>query len=392
MSPPNSSISSSEVAPPQQRRRGLLLAGWTILFLVLLDIAVNLAFAYPDDPKNVNPGRTRLYFDYGRSMEGRLRRETRVDPAATAPITLAGWYDPLVAASRPAKPSGRMITIYGNSNSVRLADALQRSSRMFSARSVAGPGAPANWAYGAFLRDKDKTKGQAVVLTIMPSNLAMIRTMSAMTWNQSFAMPYTSDVFSVRNGKLIRQRPPYENFWGYTDALYNEPKWQGVLEQFAAHDPFFDPLLFRQTFLDNSTLVRLLRRGWAQHRDLDVRAHSLSRAGFNPSDDAVRIANLIVAEFAANARAEGLVPVIYIVNNLGYGDQMYQALQFTLDQQGIPTLSSHTLIDPNDPRNYLPDTHFTEANDLRMAQALDQLVQTELAKQAERNQGRGLAR
>src|SRR3546814_20927421 len=51
------------------------------------------------NPRNLSPSRLALYFDYGRSMEGRLRRATRSDPDATAPITLAGWYEPLTARS-----------------------------------------------------------------------------------------------------------------------------------------------------------------------------------------------------------------------------------------------------------------------------------------------------
>ena len=166
-----------------------------------------------------SPFELQLYFDYGQSVERRLRRITRADPAKTGPITLAGWYDPLEVVERDEKPSGQTITIYGNSQSVRLADALQASSSRFNARSVAAPGSRLNWGYGAFIRDAGNKETEAVVLTVMPSNLPWLGAVSAMTWNQSFAMPFTSDTFTIENGQLQRTKPPYESFAEYTDVF-----------------------------------------------------------------------------------------------------------------------------------------------------------------------------
>ena len=374
-----SSSTSNSDRSSRSWRRGLKLTGWAAAFLVLFDIGVNLLFAYPQDPQNLNPNRLQLYFDYGRSMEGRLRRATRRDPAQTAPITLAGWYEPITAVQRADKPGGKTITLYGNSQTVRLAEALQKVSPRYSARTVAGPGSTANWGYGAFLRDKNASASEAVVLTIMPSNLPMITTMSAMTWNMSFAMPYTADGFSLSGGRLVRHVPPYESFEEYVQTLEDEDSWQAALEVFRRHDPFYDSFLLEQTPLDHSTLVRLARRGWAQRRDGKVRAQSLRRGGqLQNEDESIRIANAIIAAFAKDAREAGLLPVIYIVNSRGYGDQMYRVLEKTLRKNKIPHLSTHFLLDPNDPRNYLPDNHFTDANDLVLARAMARLLENNL--------------
>ena len=374
-----SSSTSNSDRSSRSWRRGLKLTGWAAAFLVLFDIGVNLLFAYPQDPQNLNPNRLQLYFDYGRSMEGRLRRATRLDPTQTAPITLAGWYEPITAVQRADKPGGKTITLYGNSQTVRLAEALQKVSPRYSARTIAGPGSTANWGYGAFLRDKNASASEAVVLTIMPSNLPMITTMSAMTWNMSFAMPYTADGFSLSGGRLVRHVPPYESFEEYVQTLEDEDSWQAALEVFRRHDPFYDSFLLEQTLLDHSTLVRLARRGWAQRRDGKVRAQSLRRGGqLQNEDESIRIANAIIAAFAKDAREAGLLPVIYIVNSRGYGDQMYRVLEKTLRKNKIPHLSTHFLLDPNDPRNYLPDNHFTDANDLVLARAMARLLEDNL--------------
>lgn len=351
---------------------------WALLWLVVIDVAANLAFAYPADVKNVNPGRLQLFFDYGRSMEGRLRRMTRADPAQTAPITLAGWYQPQVAVDRPAKPGGTRVTIYGMSHAVRLADALQRTSQRFSARSVGAPGATTNWSFGAYRRDAHRRESKVAVLAIMSSTLPNITSMTPMTWNISFPLPYTEDRYVLTGGKLGVVRPPYESFADYVATLNDPARWAAALRLFKRYDPSYDAFLLERTPLDHSTLVRMVRRAWSNRRDREASDKVLTARGFNADSEAVRLANAIVAAFAAQARAEGQVPVIYVVNNYGYGDQLRRALQATLDRDHIPYLSSDSVVNPNDPSNYLSDTHFTDANDDRLAVALDRLMTDQL--------------
>lgn len=352
---------------------------FVLLWLVVLDVGANIAFAYPADVRNVNPGRLQLFFDYGRSMEGRLRRMTRADPAATAPITLAGWYRPLKAIDRPGKPGGTIVSVYGMSHAVRLADALERVSDRYSARSIGAPGATTNWSFGAYRRDTHKAGSKVAVLAIMSSTLPNITSMTPMTWNISFPLPYTEDRYILDGGRLRVVRPPYDSFTGYVATLNDKAKWRAALALFRRYDPSYDRFLLEATPLDRSTLVRMARRAWSNRRDRDAAGDVLTARGFNADSEQVRVANAIIAAFAADARAHGQLPVIYIVNNYGYGDQLRRALQATLDRDRIPYLSSDTVVNPNDPANYLPDTHFTDANDDRLAQALDQLIGEQLA-------------
>ena len=41
----------------------------------------------------------------------------------------------------------------------------------------------------------------------------------------------------------------------------------------------------------------------------------------------------------------------------------------------IPYLSSDAIVSPNDPRGYLPDSHFTNENDDKLARALDRILE-----------------
>lgn len=374
MNPPSSSISSSEPAPVRPWRHTLVMLGWVALALIVIDVLINILFRYPSDPRDINPSRMALYFDYGRSTEGKLRRMTRPDPAKTAPITLSGWYSPIVANDYTARGDGGIVTIYGMSHSVRLAEALERRSTRYTARSVGAPGATANWAYGAFLRDRGGGKSKAVVLSLMSLNLPMITTMSAMTWNVSFPMPYTADRFFMAGNSLKVWHAPYESFPDYVQTAADPQKWKAARETFRAHDSKYDPFLMEESILDHSALVRLIRRSYGQSVERRARSGVLDGKGFNPESEEIRIANAIVRDFATQARADGMIPVIFLVNNLGYSDTLYRAVRPTLERYSIPYLSSHTVISPADPRGYLPDSHFTDANDDRLALALEAVI------------------
>lgn len=382
------STSSSEI------RRGLgrqwrftpLLAiiGWAIAGLAAIDILVGLAFRYPTDP-TTPPSRLQSFFEYGRSTESSLKRMTRPDASQSAPITLSGWYEPLsvteverqpgTTASRASKP---IITIYGGSHSVRLANALGRVSQDLAWRSVGAPGATSNWSYGAFLRDRDGVgKSEAVVLTFNTNLLPAITSFSPAMWNFDSPMPYAADRFYLKNGQLKVIPPPYGSFKEYQRTLSNPQKWSQVVSFFARNDPLFSSLTFRSNILENSALIRIMRRAYNTRRHKEIEQAVFSRTEFNPESEAIQVARAIIGDFATRARAEGKTPVIFLVNDFGYSDVLFRALKPALDADAVPYISSHDFISPNDPNGYLPDSHFTDANDDRLAIALEKIVARE---------------
>lgn len=347
---------------------------WVIIGLVVIDTLINVVFSYPSDPKILNPSRLQSYFDYGRSQEGKLRRMTRPDRTQTAPITLAGWYDPL-EIGEPAKNSkNKIVTFYGMSHAVNLAHALARVSDRYVPRIVGAPGATVNWAYGAYLRDRGGSTSRAAVLAVMSGNLAMINTMSAMTWNTDFAMPYTSDRFILEDGNLKVVHPPYVSFDQYVQIFYDEQKWTEALHVFAKYDSLYDEFIVRASILDHSAFFRLLRRAYAQRIIREARHAVLDRGGYNANSNEIKVAQKIVQEFAISARSDGMIPIVFLVNLFGDSDYLFQALRPALEHDQIPYLSSHTIASPNDPRKYLRDSHFKPEIDDEMARALVKII------------------
>jgi hypothetical protein len=380
----NLSIFNSKVAPRLNYRSLIVIGAWVIFSLAAIDIFINVIFAYPSNPKAIDPSRLQLFFEYGRSAEGALSRMTRRNRSETAPITLAGWYNPLIATDWPAGSVSvpgeakyrPIVTIYGASHSVRLAVALARVSNQFSSRSIGAPGATPNWSYAAYLRDRGGGNSVAVVLSFNANELAMITSLSPAVWSSDYPMPYTADRFYLYHGQLEAIHPPYDSFEEYQRAFFDPQAWSKVVDFLSKNDPLYDPILFRANVLDHSSLFRLVRRAYAQNRQRTVMQEVLNKSGFHPDSEGIKVARAIIHDFAKQARADGMVPVIYLVNNLGYSDNLFRALKPALDADSVPYVSSHLLVSPNDPRGFLPDSHFTDDNDDRLAAELERIIKT----------------
>jgi hypothetical protein len=370
----NSFTSSSDHSSAHSAKAAGFVLASILIGLAMIDLAINVFLAYPSDPKIVDPSHLRLYFEYGRSTEGQLARMTRADPSATAPITLAGWYEPLKVDEFPSTPQDSIVTVYGMSHAVRLGRALLRVSRQFVPRIIGAPGAPANWSYGAFLRDRDVGKSRAVVLAFMSESLPMITTLSGMTRSFDLPEPYTSDRFYLDGNEMKVVNPPYDSFQQYVSTFYDPKKWSQALQVFAKYDTMYSYFMMHQNVLDHSALFRLVRRAYGQRLLREARRNVLDENGFNPDSEQVKVAQAIVHQFAQQARSRKLIPVIFIVNNLGFSDYLFQALRPALDADNVPYLNSASIVSPNDPRGYLPDSHFTSQNDEKLASALIKLI------------------
>jgi hypothetical protein len=375
MNPPDSFIFNSSGTKLRRVGAAAHVAVWVLIGLVAIDILINLLLGYPSDPKVTNPSRLRLYFEYGRSTEGQLSRMTRTDRSQTAPITLSGWYEPLEVGEFPPKSENSIVTIYGMSHAVRLGYALGRTSDRFTPRIVGAPGAPSNWSYGAYLRDRGGRKSRAAVLAFMSHSLPMITSLSAMTWSFDLPMPYTEDRFYLEDNQLKVVHPPYTSFEQYVRAFSDPAKWSALRGLFAKYDTMYSGFVLRANVLDHSALFRLVRRAYGQRFLRNTRKAVLDSSGFREDSEQVKVARAIIRDFAIQARRDGMIPVIFLVNNLGYSDYLFRALSPVLQEDNIPYLSSHTIVSPDDPRGYLPDSHFTDEVDDKLAKALAKVIE-----------------
>jgi hypothetical protein len=123
---------------------------WTIAWLVVIDISINVIFSYPADPHQ-SAGAFPAYFDYGRSIEGKIRRMIQSTDEASDPVAIAGWPDRLCLQMPSSPPSRIGISIYGMSFSKHIGEAMQEEDASIVPTYYIGPAAPPNHSYSCFV-------------------------------------------------------------------------------------------------------------------------------------------------------------------------------------------------------------------------------------------------
>jgi hypothetical protein len=360
----------------------ITILAWILTYLLIIDVGINVIFPYPKDPRNISPSALALFFEYGRSVEGKLARMTKRTDEGSAPILTAGWIsNPLDRAysSIQTEIIQPTIGVYGMSHSVLLADDMAKLDPSLTIRACGAPGAVPSWSYAAYLSDRKQHHSDVVILGIMTIGVPLICTTSGTTNHFDRVWPYTYPRLVIHNGTLDFLWPPFISLDGYREYFYDSVKWGTYVRWLKENDKYYDPVLYRKTVLDKSSIFRMIRRTYAysSRGKKDAEVYD-DRHGFNKKSEEVKILLSIIENFAEKARQDNSIPVIYIVNNLFTGSRLYDLLESTLLDHHIPFLSSHSICAPNDPRNYLPDTHFVPKKNLELAKAMLQVIRGSL--------------
>ncbi|WP_408999181.1 hypothetical protein ACJ77P_05255 [Syntrophus buswellii] len=357
---------------------------WILFYLILIDLSVNIVFRYPKDPHNVSPSFLQSYFDYGRSVEGKLQWMTRPTTAESAPRVSGGWLKSEKYLSLPAKTTRKdevLIALYGMSHTEQLWKAIQKTDNKYLVRGFMAAGATPNWSYASYEFDMGRHKADAVVLGILTDSVPPITSTTGMTAFFDSSFPYTFPRYTVKDGKLRIAHPPFYDAKGYIDHFYNPSKWKAYRGWLAKNDKYYDPLLFQRSILDHSAFFRLLRRAYSE-REKQERTKSVhTKTGFIETSEEIVILRTIVKTFAESARRDDIIPVVYIVNSKGTGDHLFRILKPTLDEYNIPHLSTHLICPPDDPNVYLTEnSHFIPSKDMELAGKMIKIIKKEIAK------------
>lgn len=358
---------------------------WMIVNLILIDLAINLLFHHPTDP-HARPSRLQDYFEYGRSVEGKLDRMTRPDADASSPRVRGGWLNSDKFKGLPDKASKRdniLIALYGMSHTQELWWAIQKIDSRFDIRGFMAAGAAPNWSYAAYEMDRGRHKADVVVLGILTDSITPITATTGMTAFFDSSFPYTFPRYTVKNDILFSAYPPFYDAKGYIEHFYNQRKWKSFRVWLSENDKYYDPFLFRRSILDHSALFRLMRRAYAEREKQKIAQSVYMQTGFDENSEEIIVLRAIIKEFAESARSDNIIPVIYIVNSKNRGDHLFRALKPVLDANRIPHLSTHIICPPDDPRNYLTEnSHFTPSKDLELAQAMIDIIEHEIRKKS----------
>jgi len=375
----SSSILSFKSGLGNTIRKTIVTGLWIIFFLLIFDFGINFLFPYPSNPLVTSPGQINKYFEYGRSLEGKLSRMIGNTDQSTAPIAISGWLDPELwkKSNLPVNHNpdqDLLIAIYGMSFSNHVGKAMEEIDSKLMVRLVAGPTAPPNHSFAAYNLDRGRHQADVVILGILAQNIQGMGTLMRMTWQFEEPAPYTYPRYFLEDGKLKAIQPNIQSLAQLRVAFQNPQQWNAFVNQLEEHDQFFDGFIFKRNWLDNSAILRLIRRASAQHHDRTIKNQIYNSAtGFNPGLEIPALKS-IVKDFASTAKADGKMPIVLLFNNRGYQDHLFQALKPTLEKDTIPYISTHNIVPATDITNFVSDGHFTPAADKLIAKAVIKLI------------------
>jgi len=357
---------------------------WIILYLVLIDIAVNIVFRFPSNPQKTPPSFLQGYFEYGRSVEGKFDSMIKAARLQAEPTLGYGWLKRKSNDSQPQKAIGdkTLVAVYGMSHTKLLGEAMAHVDNKYMIRSITAPGAPLGWSFTAYDMDKDNHKADVVILGIMTDNVALLGATSGATTYFDSGHPYTFPRYLVDKGQLKQKYPPFFTEEGFAQYFTNEHKWREYRKWLADNDKFYDTFLFRNTLADHSAFLRVMRRAYAEMIKNRITKNIYTKDGFDFNSEEIKILRAMIVEFSQSARAQNKIPVIYIVNEEGRSDHLYRAVQSVLDKYKIPYLSSHIICPPDNSRVYSgKNSHFTPAKDIELAKEMIKIIEGEMVKQ-----------
>jgi hypothetical protein len=376
------SIPSSKPRTNKTINKAVLTGLWILFFLVIFDVSINLRFPYPSDPRVTSPGQLNTYFEYGRSIEGKLTRMLGATDESSALLAQAGWLDPeswkkLNLPVNPPPGKDLLISMYGMSFSHHVGEAMESMDSKLAVRAIGGPAAPPNHSFAAYNLDRGNHQADVVILGVLASSVKALRTMNGMTWQFEGPAPYTYPRYFLEGGKLKAIWPKVQSLAQLRTAFHNKQQWDAFVTQMQAHDEFYNSFLFDHNWLDNSVLVRMMRRAWAQRHQMTIGNEVYSSAGFKAESE-IPVLRAMISDFAATAKRDGKLPIVLVINDRGYDDDLFQVLKPTLEKYSIPYVSTHSIAPATDVRNFIGDGHFIESANKSIATAVLKLINQHL--------------
>lgn len=381
MHPLNSFILSSKPANSISNplSQSLITGLWAFLFLGLIDVAVNRLLRYPTGPNAaMTASKFETYFEYGRSLEGKINTMVGPTDAETSPVAQAGWLDPeqwekdrLPTDLAPGKR--HLIAAYGQSFTLNIADSLEKLDPSIGLRAIGAPAGPPNYAYAAYKLDRGRHQADIVMLGLLASSIKGMTAMNGMTWQFEGPAPYTYPRYIPEEGKLKEIQPVIQTLDQFRTARHNPAQWEAFVDQLRQSDRYYNDFFFRQNWLDNSVIVRLVRRSLAQQHQNAILDSMYSSKGFT-DQSTLQVLSLMVEEFAQTAKADGKFPMVLLVHDKGFSDHLYQVLHPVLEKNDISYISTHGISPAADITNFIDDGHFTDTENTKIATALHTLL------------------
>ena len=182
----------------------------TLGLLALLDFGVGQVLGWAE--RSGRLGSLVQYFEYGRSVPGKLAR-WQDRPGTPGNLMDVAWRPEMIARSAvefeaEASTAQPVIRGYGMSfvNNILQSAATQDPGLILDLHS--GPAAPPNFTYALFEEDRDNRRaGDVAVLGILSSSVPAMGALSNSTWMFEQPAPFTYPVYYPKENGLRRVEP-----------------------------------------------------------------------------------------------------------------------------------------------------------------------------------------
>lgn len=349
-------------------KQTLKVLGLTLLLVALIDGAAALTLAWADRTDRLSS--LVRYFEYGRSVPGKLAR-WQADPGAPRNLFDVAWRAEAVALSQArfrAEPAatGPVIRSYGMSFVNNIIGTAVDIRPGLAWDSHAGPGGPPNYTYAMFQDDRaNRRPGDIVVLGILSSVIPAMTALSNRTWVFEQPAPFTYPVYWPQGDALRRVEPLINSAAEERALARDDAARRAWTDQLARADAFYAFETFGAPWLDASPFMRLVRRSLATSHVRKRNAAILAGEDYPYGEVLVRM----IRDFARTARADGQIPVVMLIQSRDPGDADVLSLARPgLEAQNVPYLATAEHFDPALRSGFLGDGHYKPAIDRLFAE------------------------
>lgn len=348
----NSSTSNSDQTAATTLRGVLATAGWFVVCIGVFELAV-LGLARLGDA--TQPLHT--YFDYGTSVESKLRVIAGEAHLAERHVFNAGWLDDIAL---PPSNEHYDLAVYGMSFAHDLVLMLEQLRPSLKVRALYGPGAPLSHSYASYREDAPKRRAQAVMIPVLSDGIPYLTSMTHDTVEPDHVQPMTWPRYEVQDGEpVLVAMPVLRSADALRRALSSDPAlWQQHLDMLAAHDRYFSRFSYAADWTEHVAALRLVRRAFAHARTHDIRAHIKTQAGFVPDSEAAELARALLRRYIRDVLEAGELPVVVLFDAPGEPAWLQDLFGAVLAEARVPVIRSQDHCDAGHRENFNADGHY----------------------------------
>jgi len=343
-----------------------------LLVIATFEGAVATFISFAGEGKSTDNSLVR-YFNYGYSIEEKLDRAVGKKGQEASSLIRAGWVSTeLYPPSDSWKTREKRIVFYGMSFTNRLAKIIKRTNPEIGILTRAGPAAPLSHSYTLFKADPNRQSASHVVVGILSSSIPYLQGITSLGNSFENPIPYSYPKFTMIDGELKTVTPVISERDDFISSYRaRSPKWKAHLAKIRENDSYWDPLLFNKTWMDNSALIRLLRRAWSSRnvRRNEAAVYS-KKQGYKTQKPTMQAIPEILLRMQKASRVAGQQLIVVLLHARGEPGFLNKWLSAKLRAAGITVVSTTDVFSSTDYLNFEKGGHYFPRLDKKLADVI----------------------